>query len=159
MKQDQFGGFGRRLIAFLIDIFIISILTSLIHYAGTTALATIFDDETLQLAGTISFLVFCLLSGLYFILFHGATGQTPGKRIVGLKLVQESGASLSYGTAFLRWVGGLISAFFLFLGFFWIAIDGKKQGWHDKIAKTKVVKVDGHDQFHITRYDGRIASI
>ncbi len=158
-KHDYFGGFGRRLIAFLIDIAILVLLTGIIHRIGISVFGKLFEEELLRMAGMVSSLVFCLLFSVYFILFHGAVGQTPGKMVVGLKLLQESGAPVSYGTAFLRWVGYLISAFFLFLGFFWIIIDDRKQGWHDKIAKTKVHKVERLDHFHFNRYDERISSM
>jgi uncharacterized RDD family membrane protein YckC len=64
--------------------------------------------------------------------------------IFGLKVVQtrgEKGEKMTPGIAFLRWVGYLVSSLFLYLGFIWIAFDGKKQGWHDKIAGTIVVQV------------------
>jgi hypothetical protein len=47
------------------------------------------------------------------------------------------------GIAFLRCVGYLISGPVLCLGFLWIAFDGKKQGWHDKIAATLVIRERG----------------
>jgi uncharacterized RDD family membrane protein YckC len=48
---------------------------------------------------------------------------------------------MTFGLAFLRWVGYIISAVVLYLGFVWIAFDAKKQGWHDKIAGTVVIRV------------------
>ena len=47
---------------------------------------------------------------------------------------------MTFGLAFLRWVGYILSGIFLYLGFLWIAWDGRKQGWHDKIAGTVVVR-------------------
>jgi uncharacterized RDD family membrane protein YckC len=44
--------------------------------------------------------------------------------------------------AFLRWVGYIISAAGICLGFIWIIFDRKKQGWHDKIAGTVVIRED-----------------
>ena len=48
---------------------------------------------------------------------------------------------MTLSIAFLRWVGSLVSGIFLFLGFIWITVDSRKQGWHDKIAATLVVRV------------------
>ena len=76
----------------------------------------------------------------YFTLFHGFGGQTPGKKLLGLRVVQSSGKPMTPGLAFLRWVGYIISQIPLCLGFIWIAFDGRKQGWHDKIAATCVIK-------------------
>ncbi len=77
---------------------------------------------------------------IYFIWFHGSVGQTPGKMLLGLRVIQASGEKMTFGVAFLRWVGTLVSGLFLSLGYLWIAIDGKKQGWHDKIAATLVIR-------------------
>jgi len=67
--------------------------------------------------------------------------------IFGLKVVQSTGEKMTLGVGFLRWVGYIISGMVFYLGFIWIAFDGKKQGWHDKIAGTVVVRakniVDG----------------
>jgi RDD family. len=47
---------------------------------------------------------------------------------------------IGYGKGFLRWVGMIISGLVLLLGYIWILIDKKNQGWHDKIAGTYVIK-------------------
>ena len=78
---------------------------------------------------------------LYYWLFTGLKGQTLGKMLVGIKVVNAQGNIPGLGGAALREVlGKLISAIVLFIGFFWIAFDNNKQGWHDKIAGTYVVK-------------------
>jgi uncharacterized RDD family membrane protein YckC len=61
---------------------------------------------------------------------------------MGLKVVSaETGDLLDMGGAALRYVGYMVSAIPLYLGFFWILWDPKHDAWHDKIAKTKVIKV------------------
>ena len=79
---------------------------------------------------------------LYYWLFTGLKGQTPGKMVLGIKVVNSRGERPGLGVAAMREVlGKLISAIALCLGFLWIAWDKEKQGWHDKIAGTHVVKV------------------
>jgi len=80
-----------------------------------------------------------ILPFFYFVYFHGRTGQTPGKRLLKIQVVGISEEDMTFGSAFLRWVGYIISALPLFAGFAWIIFDGKKQGWHDKIARTLVI--------------------
>lgn len=81
------------------------------------------------------------LAGMaYFTWFHGTGGRTPGKMLLGLRVIRTSGEPMGFGIAFLRWVGYIVSALPFWLGFIWIALDGKKQGWHDKIAATLVVR-------------------
>ena len=77
----------------------------------------------------------------YFtLLWSGITGgQTLGMRLLNLRVVGADGQPISYGTAVLRWMGMLVSAAVILLGFIWVAFDARKQGWHDKIASTYVV--------------------
>ncbi len=79
---------------------------------------------------------------LYHWLFTGLKGQTPGKMAVGIKVVNAQGDRPALGVAALREIlGKFVSTIVLFVGFLWIDIDKQKQGWHDKIAGTYVVKV------------------
>ena len=67
-------------------------------------------------------------------------GATPGKIALGVKIVDAaSGQPPSLLRLVLRFVGCFVSAFPLYLGFLWIAVDRRKQGWHDKIARTVVI--------------------
>ena len=69
-------------------------------------------------------------------------GQSPGKIVVGIKIVRRDGRTIGFGLAILReWIGKFISGVILYLGFIWILFDAKRQGWHDKLADTVVVKV------------------
>ena len=62
--------------------------------------------------------------------------------VLGIKVISADGTSVGWGKALLRYIGYIISAIVLFLGFIWIAFDSKRQGWHDKIASTLVVHKD-----------------
>ncbi len=88
--------------------------------------------------------IFCFpLYWLYYWLFIGLRGQTPGKMVVGIKVVDARGDRVGLGVAALREIlGKTLSAIALYIGFLWIAFDYNKQGWHDKIASTYVVKVE-----------------
>ncbi len=70
-------------------------------------------------------------------------GQSPGKIALGIKIVRKDGSErkIGIGLAILReWIGKIISIIFLLLGFLWILFDDKRQGWHDKLADTVVVR-------------------
>lgn len=146
MINDYYGGFVRRLIAFAIDCLIIGIIAHTIDFICTAALGYYFDEEAMNHAGRANRALSFMLFFAYFTYFHGSTGRTPGKTLLGLKVVQVSGEPAGYGTAFLRWVGYIVSALFVFIGFIWIIFDGKKQGWHDKLAHTLVVSAKQHGQ-------------
>ncbi len=66
---------------------------------------------------------------------------TPGKMALRLEIVDvETGNKMSTGQAVGRYFAYLVSALPLFLGFLWVGIDKRKQGWHDKLAGTVVVR-------------------
>ncbi|HEV2432390.1 MAG TPA: RDD family protein, partial [Burkholderiales bacterium] len=67
-------------------------------------------------------------------------GATPGKIAVGLKIVDAAtGAPPTLARLVLRFFAYFVSALPLYLGFLWAAFDRRKQGWHDKIARTVVI--------------------
>jgi uncharacterized RDD family membrane protein YckC len=79
---------------------------------------------------------------LYYVLLTGMTGQTLGKTAVGVKVVRGDSRVAGLGRAALREVAGKpLSAIAVFLGFLSIAWDPAKEGWHDKIAGTRVIMV------------------
>lgn len=148
MNDIIYGGFWRRLSAFLIDKCILLVI-SILLMAISSPIVDIninVDPEAIAAAGPF-FLAYygamTVLNMVYFTYFHGATGQTPGKMALGLKVIQNTGAPMTFGVAFLRWVGYIISGIILDLGFAWIAFDRKKRGWHDMIAATYVVRTSG----------------
>ncbi len=119
--------FGTRLVAWLIDAVIIGVPTFI--------LAMILPMGLVYLLA--------LVAGIaYQVYFWTTTGQTPGKMVMGLKVVSaETGGLLDTGGAAIRYVGYIASAIPLYLGFLWAIWDPNHDAWHDKIAKTKVIKV------------------
>jgi uncharacterized RDD family membrane protein YckC len=78
---------------------------------------------------------------VYFVGFWSYRGQTPGMMPFRLWVVNlEDGARPDVVRAFLRYVGLIISFAVILLGVIWVAFDGRKQGWHDKIASTLVIR-------------------
>lgn len=147
MDSAQYGGFWRRAIAFLIDKLILFFISITLIIIGSLILdiGVLLDLESMT---TGPFLISyygttTLLNMVYFTYFHGSVGQTPGKMILGLRVIQKTGDPMTYGVAFLRWVGYIISGLIFDLGFIWIAFDGRKQGWHDMIAATYVIRTTG----------------
>jgi len=141
----RYGSFWRRALAIIIDRFIISFLY-LALLIGEFAFTSGHSFELLRringpfLIGHI--LLGYILGAVYFTWFHGTTGQTPGKILLKLKVISVRRRELTYFMAFIRFLGYLLSALALFLGFLWAAFDPKKQAWHDKIAGTVVIMVN-----------------
>ena len=96
-----------------------------------------------------------ILTAAYFIYLHGTKGQSIGQKIVSVKVIdQATGGPIDFARAGIRWaVSQLASIAVLFLGpfgipvalamivgYLWMLWDPAKQTWHDKAAKTVVVK-------------------
>lgn len=150
MTEEHVGGFWRRSVAYGIDKMILQVFYIILFVAGLLiqggdqpAWHGMEMDLYESLVGTgviwIYYLMSLFLDMIYFTWFHGTIGQTPGKMLMRLRVVQATGEPMTFGIAFLRWVGYLISTLAAYLGFIWIAFDRRKQGWHDKIAGTMVV--------------------
>jgi uncharacterized RDD family membrane protein YckC len=94
------------------------------------------------IAPALYFLLF-LAQIAYFTYYEGGpTGQTIGKRVCGIRVVdRDGGGPIGYGRGFVRWIGRLISGFFLYLGYLWMLWDKDRQTWHDKMANDLVVQV------------------
>lgn len=67
-------------------------------------------------------------------------GQTVGMKLLNLRVVRTDGSDLTILQGFIRYVGLLISCLAILIGVIWVAFDPNKQGGHDKIASTYVVK-------------------
>ena len=81
---------------------------------------------------------------VYFIGFWTWLGRTPGLMLFGLRVAKEAdGTPPGFARSVLRYVGYVLSWIALFIGFIWVAFDSRKQGWHDKIAGTFVVRQSG----------------
>ena len=80
------------------------------------------------------------LAGLYIIVFWTALGQTPGKLLMGIKIVPVGGGPLTFKRGLVRLFGYLVSALPLYLGYLWI-LGPERRGWHDLLAHTEVTYV------------------
>jgi uncharacterized RDD family membrane protein YckC len=88
-----------------------------------------------------------LLSLAYYVALEGsASGQTVGKRVLGIRVLDFRGGtgSIGYGRALVRNLVKYVSAIPLFLGYLWMLWDQENQTWHDKAASSVVVPVDAY---------------
>jgi uncharacterized RDD family membrane protein YckC len=80
-----------------------------------------------------------LVVGGYFVLFWTLTGETPGMRLMALRVTGRDGGPLGFGQALLRLVGAILAAIPFFAGYLLILVDDRRRGLHDMIAGTTVV--------------------
>ena len=130
----QYAGGGARLLAAIID----NIILVLVGFVLGFVIGMVMGKSG-QILSTILSLV---ISIYYWVFYQASSGQTLGKKVMGIKVVDMMGNKPSTMTFFLReMIGKLVSAIILFIVYLMILWDGKKQGLHDKIAGTVVVRV------------------
>ena len=145
------AGFFSRAEAFVVDLVIIVIvqmgasafIQTIIKFFRLTGLISRIqvwlDNSTFDLAvGSTVTAIFVIA---YFTFFWTLVGYTPGKALLGLKVVHKNDKRLSFFRALVRFFAYWVSAIPLFLGFFWVLWDSKRQGWHDKITGTQVMYI------------------
>lgn len=117
--------FGARFIAIAIDGFVLGLIAALLFGAGREA------------GGIVGFIV-GLVYNWYF--WTRQDGQTPGKRIMNLRVVKTDGSAISDTDAMVRYIGYYLNTALLMIGWLWALFDERGQGLHDKIASTMVVR-------------------
>jgi len=145
----EYAGFWRRLGAFIIDIIIISIPSWIIgpiwglgiygldYNNGFPWEPSFTDLPPLVFADFVP----TIIGIAYFIALWAWRGQTVGKMVAQIKVIRADGTKVGVGTAIIRYLGYIVCGLTLFIGFLWIALDRRKQGFHDMMADTVVVKV------------------
>jgi uncharacterized RDD family membrane protein YckC len=140
----QYAGFWVRVGASLIDTILLALVTTplLVAIYGWAGLDY---GYAVRSTGFVDILVTWILPVVAVIWFWVKMQGTPGKLLLSLRVVDaKTGKSLSVGQSLARYVGYIISTIPLCLGFLWVGFDSKKQGWHDKIAGTVVVRNRRH---------------
>jgi uncharacterized RDD family membrane protein YckC len=135
LRSLDYAGFWQRALAFLIDWLIVVVISM-------PVIVVVFGAEYFSLDPLRRSwdLLIAFIVGVAILVFWRLYGATPGKIAVALKIVDaETGKPPSTGRLVVRLLCYLLSALPLYLGFIWVAIDRRKQGWHDKIAGTVVI--------------------
>jgi uncharacterized RDD family membrane protein YckC len=132
-----------RLLAYLIDAAILTAV-SVVIMVPTAVIAGLLGRRVpilaLLLSGVGYLLVLAVCIG-YPVYFWANRGATPGKKFLKLRVVRVDGVDpIGYAKAFLRLVGYMASGFILYIGFLMILFTERKQGLHDMIAGTLVVR-------------------
>ncbi|RKG30950.1 RDD family protein [Acinetobacter tianfuensis] len=144
--EVDYAGFWIRTGACLIDTFILFVITLPLlwmYYQGDWDLIL-----GTGLSVNESVLWFDLLANyglpfIYTMMVWMIWSSSPGKILLGLKITDaETGEKLKFGQAVLRYVGYFPAILIFGIGLFWVAFDKRKQGWHDKMAKTVVIRTN-----------------
>jgi len=140
-SELEYAGFWARVGASLIDTILICIVTLPLL---TAVYGLAYWDNESFLAGPADFLISYVLPAIVVIALWIRLGATPGKMAIGAVIVDaRTGAPASTGQCVVRYIGYFVSTLPLLLGYFWVGFDARKQGWHDKMAGTVVVRRKG----------------
>jgi uncharacterized RDD family membrane protein YckC len=145
-----YAGFWLRFIAYIIDAFILCLITApfFILFGGAAMLQGIAagrrPDELLPaMMGAVLGFEFAALGGvwLYYALFECSTWQgTPGKKILGLYVTDSRAERISFGRATGRYFAKMISGMTFLIGYVMAGFTARKQALHDMIADTLVLR-------------------
>lgn len=133
-----YAGFWLRFVASFIDSALIMMILAPLYLTLYRSLAV---EGGPLVAGAANLLLQYVFPAMVVIIFWIYRSATPGKIIIGASIVDaKTGQKPSTGQFIGRYFAYYLSALPLCLGFFWVAFDKRKQGWHDKLAGTVVVK-------------------
>ncbi len=142
MQADEleYVGFWPRVGAALIDTILLMIIIGPI-------LTAFYGDSYWSLSdkrfikGPMDFILSWVFPAVAVILFWVAKQATPGKMAISAKIVDaKTGSAPTTGQFIGRYFAYFLAGLPLCLGIIWIVFDGRKQGWHDKLAGTVVVR-------------------
>jgi len=122
---------GKRLGAYVLDLLIPLVALFLIFSIG----------GGIGGRGGVIFGSLLLIAYVVWAIVLFARGTTPGKTLLGMRVIREDGRNAGFFIMLIReWIGKAISGMILSLGYLWILFDQDNQGWHDKLVSTYVVE-------------------
>lgn len=142
MPGWHYAGFWVRFLAFILDGIVLGILSAaLTPFSGPQVEVTGSGAATVIAVNATANAIGGFVGLVYFIGFWAWRGQTVGMMPFNMQVVSVTdGKKIDVVRGLLRYVGYILSAIPLLLGFIWAAFDSRKQGWHDKIASTVVIR-------------------
>ncbi len=137
MDTPHYVGFWKRFFATVLDslLLLCLIVPPLFYLYGWE-----YFQSTSLVVGPADFVISWVLPVVFVFVFWMIKQATPGKMLVGFKIVDaQTGGKPTLSQWIIRHLGYFVSTLPLGLGFLWVAFDSRKQGWHDKMAGTVVV--------------------
>jgi len=137
-SQFEYVGFWSRVFASLVDTVL---LCFLLYPLLTLIYGRAYWSDPSLIKGPADFALQFVLPALAVIAFWVARQATPGKMVIHARIVDAAtGDPPTRSQAIRRYLGYYVSLLGLGLGFLWVVWDMRKQGWHDKLAGTVVIR-------------------
>ena len=156
--QPTYAGFWIRLVARLVDGLILGIPFGIViglflvasgDFANASSSSGSSSQGSQNAAAAVvfggTFLLLYLLALVvqigYWIYFWGSSGATLGMRLLHLRVVDaKTGGPIGYARATVRFLMSIVNTWACYIGWIWVAFDPRKQGWHDKVADSVVLR-------------------
>lgn len=151
MDRCEYAGFWIRAVAGIIDSLLLTVVTApiLISIYGMDYYADAFDPDVPMFRGLSDFVVSIVLPAIAVILFWIHRQATLGKMAISARVVNaHTGENPSTAQCIGRYFAYIPSVLALGIGILWVAFDNRKQGWHDKLAGTVVIRRTVAVEFH-----------
>ncbi len=137
-ENTVYAGFWIRFLAVIIDCIILFLLTSPIAYLLYGAE---YYSTTKIVLGTGDAFINFIFPVFFTLIFWMYKAGTPGKLLFNIHIASASDLSrITLRQSLIRYIGYFVSMFAFGLGFLWIGWSKRKQGWHDKMASTVVIR-------------------
>ena len=151
--KGEYAGFASRFVAFAIDLAIVVVMSGLISWVIIASMSLVGIDlvepvdeaarnliRVVTIIGKVTLIIMpVFLLFVYWFIFWMVTGQTVGKRMMGVRVARIDGGRMKASNTLRRIIMYFLGMIPFFLGFFWILIDDERRGWHDKFAGTCVI--------------------
>jgi uncharacterized RDD family membrane protein YckC len=139
----MYAGLATRAVGLAVDVAIAQVIV----FAGGAVLALVAslvggDQEFGTIERFLAAVAWATVVGFYFVLFWSTTGQTPGMRLMGLRVLDRAGDHPGISRSCVRLVGLVLCIIPLFAGFLPVLVDDRRRGCHDMLAGTVVVYVE-----------------
>lgn len=141
----RYAGFWIRFVAKFVDGIVIGVVNMLISLAFTfLVVRSVTSGATGMGIGlqVVAWFIQMFVQGAYCVYFLGKSGATPGKMACKLKVVRADGSPLTYGRAFGRFFGEMLSGLTLGIGYIMAGFDEEKRALHDRVCDTRVIYND-----------------
>lgn len=129
--KGHYAGFVSRMLAYGVDIAVISVILVATGWLVNTTRQLLRISEPIlsePFRIVLAAAYVSLFVAGYYTIFWTLNGQTPGKLLLGVRVVPLEGGRLPFKRALLRFFGYILSALPLYAGFLWILIDNRRQG-------------------------------
>ncbi len=139
-----YAGLVTRAVALVVDAVLIDLIAVLVGGATSLVASALGGGASVNLVGAIlGGSAWFLWSGAYFVGFWMVTGQTPGSRLLGIRVLPAGGGQIGFSRASRRFVGLVLAMLPLGAGFIRVLFDDRRRGFHDRLAGTVVRWDDG----------------